>query len=111
MQNDTLLCFSISQSKILAKRITEGIYCDSLVNHLEITNLYLDEVILAKDSTITLLNKKMQLSEAQNNNQQKVINHLKSNVLMNQQALNRQRTQKKVLSVALGVAIVLILIL
>lgn len=104
INNDTLFCFTIGQSKTIAKHLSNSVYCDSLEIEY-ITNIdLLREINSTKDITITDQEHKIgNLSSIIDNNSQS-INGLLKVIQKKDKKLRRSRSHKKLLTLGLAIA-------
>ena len=107
LNGDTLFCFTIPQSKEIAKRIQSNAYCDSLmVEQQELVEL-LDELNTTKDSITTGLEKKVWNLEQMNQNQGDNIELLERTLEVKDKKLKKSKTHKILLGIGLGLMTIL----
>jgi len=104
IENDTLFCFTIGQSKTIAKHLANSVYCDSLEIEY-ITNIdLLREINSTKDITIANQEHKLSnLSSIIDNNSQS-INGLLKVIQKKDKKLRRSRSHKKLLTLGIAIA-------
>lgn len=106
IKNDTLFCFTVSQSKTIARHLANSAYCDTLeIGYITYIEL-LRKINSTKDNTITQLQHKINnLNSIVDNNTQSIEN-LNKVVEIKDKKLRRSGRHKKLLTlglVALGV--------
>lgn len=84
--NDTLFCFTLSQSRNIAKTLEQGRYCDSLLLQTEQQSRQLSDLLFISDSSL-------QVSQNKITNQEVMLRNNKTELAMVN--LNLQQTEKK----------------
>jgi len=104
IENDTLFCFTIGQSKTIARHLTNSAYCDSLEGEY-VTNIKrLNEINKVKDTTIIQLQHKIiNLNSIADNNSQS-IEKLQDIVKIKDRKLRNSRFHKTLLIIGGGIA-------
>ncbi len=104
IKNDTLFCFTIGQSKTIARHLTNSAYCDSLEGEY-VTNIErLNEINKVKDTTIIQLQHKINnLNSIADNNTQS-IEKLQDLVEIKDRKLRHSRFHKTLLIIGGGIA-------
>lgn len=110
IDEDTVFCFTIGQSKEIAKRIESGIYKDSIATRLEAENSRLHLITQKQDSTIQTLETKMANLDTINMNQETGIGLLNETIQTQKQKIKRGKWHKTLLGIGLGILTVLAII-
>ena len=110
VNHDTVFCFTINQSKMLAKRIELGRYCDSLTVKQQKLVKLLESISQTKDSINTGLERKVILLEQIKQNQGENIQLLKATIKKKDKKLKKSKVQKILLVVGLGLMAVLAIV-
>jgi len=104
IENDTLFCFTIGQSKTIARHLTKSAYCDSVESEYERKIALLNKINNAKDITIINLEGKIiNLNLIVDNNDQS-IGTLQKLVATKDKKLRNSRIGKKLLTLGLAIA-------
>ncbi len=104
IENDTLFCFTIGQSKTIARHLTNSAYCDSLEIEY-VTNIELLKGINStKDITISQLQHKINNLNLIADNNLQSIESLRGLVEIKDKKLRHSGTHKKLLTLALVIA-------
>ena len=103
IDNDTVFCFTISQSREIAKRIESGLYKDSIASRLEQENTRLHLIALKKDTAISSLETKVLNLDSINRNQEVNIELLNTTIRAKDRKIKRSKFQKALLGIGLGV--------
>ena len=110
INEDTVFCFTIVQSKEIAKRIESGIYQDSIATRLELENSRLHLITQKQDSTIQSLEAKMTNLDTINRNQEVNIELLNNTITVQQQKIRRGKWHKTLLGIGLGILTVIAIV-
>ncbi len=108
--NDTFLCFNLAQSRLLAKELLRGRYCDSIASANEKKIGQLCDLSQVKDSTIHFLKQQVTVQDCALEKSDQIIQQQdqKITVLSLQlKGTRRQRTVLIVCSVLLAVSLAL----
>jgi hypothetical protein len=98
---DTLFCFTISQSKLLAKTVEAGVYCDSVGKKLQEEISLFDQLTCSQDSSFHVLLSAQKNSEKIISNQEEIISDLKQQLATAKKQCRIERRQKRIM--ALGI--------
>ncbi len=107
IDSDTVFCFTINQSKEIAKHIASGISKDSIVNRLELESSKLFLVTQKQDSTIHFLEVMQGNLNTINQNQKNHIGLLNNTINDQQRKIKRSRFHKILLGVGMGIMTVI----
>lgn len=110
LNGDTLFCFTISQSKEIAKRIQSNTYCDSLILEQQELVELLDKLNTTKDSITTGLEKKVWNLEQMNQNQENNIELLEKSLEVKDKKLKKSKAHKILLGIGLGLMTTLVIV-
>lgn len=110
INEDTVFCFTIGQSKEIAKRIESGTYKDSIAARLELENSRLHLIAQKKDTTISSLETKVGNLDTINRNQEVNIELLNDTIKSQQRKIKRSKFQKALLSIGIGIVTVIAII-
>ena len=110
INEDTVFCFTIGQSKEIAKRIESGTYKDSIATRLELENSRLHLVVQNKDSTIYSLESKVDNLDTINRNRQVNIGLLNTTIQSQERKIRRGKFHKTLLAVGLGIITIIAII-
>ncbi|MCB9448701.1 MAG: hypothetical protein H6585_10190 [Flavobacteriales bacterium] len=100
IDGDTVFCFSIEQSRIIAKHLEKGKYCDSLVVQHEQNEKVLKEAVAVKDSTIEKLESKTENLNSIIDNDRESMEHMKRTIDIKDKEIRKQKFHKRILGVA-----------
>lgn len=103
IDSDTFFCFTINQSKEIAKHIASGISKDSIVNRLELESSKLFLVTQKQDSTIHFLEVMQGNLNTINQNEKNHIGLLTNTINDQQRTIKRSRFHKVLLGVGMGI--------
>jgi hypothetical protein len=92
---DTLFCFTIPQSKVIAKQLENSTYCDSVLTKTENEIELLNQLQVAKDSSILVLKMKMDNQQFIIGNQHGVIGNLNMDLKQSEKKYRNERWQKR----------------
>lgn len=92
---DTLFCFTLPQSKIIAKHMENARYCDSILKKTECEVEFLNQLQSIKDSSISTLTMKAGNRQSLIANQEKQITNLNTELIKTQKDVRRARWQKR----------------
>ena len=102
LNNDTLFCFSLSQSRELAKLLVSGAYNDSIAQSLSKENKRLYTVLDNKERQINNLNLKVTFTNQIVENQKENLRSLEGYLEQRDKKLKRVKRQKKWMLVGLA---------
>ncbi len=102
LNNDTLFCFSLSQSRELAKLLVSGVYADSIAQSLSKENKRLYTVLDNKERQINNLNLKVTFTNQIVENQKENLRSLEGYLEQRDKKLKRVKRQKKWMLVGLA---------
>ncbi len=92
---DTLFCFTIPQSKVIAKHLENSTYCDSVLIQTENEVELLNQLQAVNDSSILVLTMKTGNQQHIINNQEGVIQNLNTNLKQAEKKYRNERWQKR----------------
>lgn len=96
MQNkDTLFCFTIPQSKVIAKHLENSTYCDSVLTKTENEVELLNQLQMANDSSQMVLKMKTDNQQYIISNQEGVIGNLNVDLKQSEKKYRNERWQKR----------------
>ena len=107
LDGDTVFCFTIPQSKEIAKRIEANQWCDSMMVEQEIMVDLLNHSIEVKDSVAVHLKGKMRNLEVINQNQETNMNYLNESLKLKDEKLKKSKVHKVLLGIGLGLMTIL----
>jgi hypothetical protein len=107
LDGDTSFCFTITQSKQIAKKIVSNNYCDSVTIVQDEKIGLLNALTENKDSTITNLKWKIVNLNTMQKNNKTSIGHYEKTIATQKKLLKRSQFHKMLLSVGLGVVTVI----
>ncbi|MBL4574826.1 MAG: hypothetical protein JKY51_01840 [Opitutaceae bacterium] len=107
IDTNIVFCFTISQSKEIAKRIASGAYKDSIATRLELESSRLFLVTQKQDSTIYFLELKQGNMNTMSQNQKVHIGLLNNTINDQQHKIKRSRFHKILLGVGMGIMTVI----
>lgn len=107
LHGDTLFCFSIPQSKEIAKRLQANTYCDSVVSEQEKLVGLFEELKQTEDSINCQLETKILNLEQINQNQGNNIQLLEKTITVKDQKLKKSKAHKILLGIGLGLMTIL----
>ena len=102
LNNDTLFCFSLSQSRELAKLLVSGVYADSIAQSLSKENKRLYTVLDNKERQINNLNLKVTFTNHIVENHKENLRSLEGYLEQRDKKLKRVKRQKKWMLVGLA---------
>lgn len=103
LNEDTIFCFTIAQSKQIAQKIATTHYCDSVVTVQEEKIGLLNTLTVNKDSMITHLKWKMTNLHIIQQNNELSMGHYEKTIQLQEKLLKRSKFHKVLLSIGLGV--------
>lgn len=103
INEDTVFCFTIGQSKEIAKRIESGTYKDSIATRLELENSRLHLLAQKKDTTISSLEAKVSNLDTINRNQVVNIELLNTTIQSQERKIRRGKFHKTLLGIGLAI--------
>ena len=92
---DTLFCFTIPQSKVIAKHLENGRYCDSVLTKTENEIDLLNQLQTVNDSSMLILKMKTENQQSIISNQDAVIGNLNNDLKQADRKFRRERWQKR----------------
>lgn len=92
---DTLFCFTMPQSKIIAKHLENSMYCDSVLVKTENEVELLNQLQAVNDSSILVLKMKTDNQQYIINNQERVIGNLNADMKQSEKKYRNERWQKR----------------
>lgn len=92
---DTLFCFTIPQSKVIAKHLENSTYCDSVLTQTENEVELLNQLQAVNDSSILVLTMKTGNQQHIINNQEGVIQNLNTDLKQSEKKYRNERWQKR----------------
>lgn len=96
LQNkDTLFCFTIPQSKVIAKHLENSTYCDSVLTQTENEVDLLNQLQAVNDSSILILKMKTDNQQSIITNQDAVIGNLNNDLKQSEKKFRREQWQKR----------------
>jgi hypothetical protein len=107
LDGDTLFCFTIPQSKVLAKQIQSNTYCDSLIGEQEVLIGLLEKSGITKDNINNQLETKIVNLNTINQNQDSETQLLEKYLEVKEKKLKRSKTHRVLLSIGLGIMTIL----
>ena len=107
LDGDTVFCFTIPQSKEIAKRIEANQWCDSMIIEQEIMAELLNHSIEVKDSLAFHLKGKLKNMEVINQNQETNLDYLNESLKVKDEKLKKSKVHKVLLSIGLGLMTIL----
>lgn len=107
VNDDTLFCFSIPQSKELAKLVVKGVYNDSLAHALGSENRRLYALLEGKDQVIHNLDVKQDLTHQMAENHKENLRSIEGILEVRNKELKQKKRDKRWMAVGLvGLAII-----
>lgn len=103
IEKDTSFCFTLQQSRSVAKALQELQYQDSLVVAYELENKGLKRLISIKDNSIDKLQLQLVNFRQINSNHENQMRLLEQTIQVQDQRLKRSKTQKALLSIGVGI--------
>lgn len=107
LDGDTIFCFTIPQSKEIAKRIEANKWYDSVIVEQEIVVDLLNQSIVVKDSLAFQLKGKLNNLEVINQNQETNLDYLNESLKVKDEKLKKSKVHKVLLSIGLGLMTIL----
>ena len=107
LDGDTIFCFTIPQSKEIAKRIEANQWCDSVIVEQEIVVELLNQSIEVKDSLAFQLKGKLKNLEVINQNQETNLDYLNESLKVKDEKLKKSKVHQVLLSIGLGLMTIL----
>ncbi len=92
---DTLFCFTIPQSKVIAKHLENSTYCDSVLTQTENEVDLLNQLQVVKDSSILVLKMKTENQQYIIGNQDGIIRNLNTDLKRSEKKYRNERWQKR----------------
>lgn len=92
---DTLFCFTIPQSKVIAKHLENSRYCDSVLIQTERQVELLNQLQAVNDSSILIMKMKMENQQTMLTNNQTVIGDLNVKLEQSEKKFKNERWQKR----------------
>lgn len=104
---DTLFCFTIPQSKVIAKHLENSRYCDSVLTQTENEVELLNQLQTVKDSSLLIMKMKTENQQTMMINQNAVIGDLNLKLEQTEKKLKSERWQKRLFAAGFFVMTVL----
>lgn len=92
---DTLFCFTIPQSKVIAKHLENSTYCDSVLIQTENEVNQLNQLQAVNDSSIMVLKMKTENQQYIIGNQDGIIQNLNTDLKRSEKKYRNERWQKR----------------
>lgn len=92
---DTLFCFTIPQSKVIAKHLENSTYCDSVLTQTENEVDLLNQLQAVNDSSILVLKMKTENQQYIIGNQDGIIQNLNTDLKRSEKKYRNERWQKR----------------
>lgn len=92
---DTVFCFTIPQSKIIAKHLENSRYCDSLLIQTESEVELLNQLHAVKDSALLIMKMKTENQQYIIGNQEGIIQNLNTDLKRTEKRYRNERWQKR----------------
>jgi hypothetical protein len=92
---DTLFCFTIQQSKVIAKHLENSRYCDSVLIQTENQVELLNQLQAVNDSSILIMKMKTENQQIMLANNQNVIGDLNLKLQQSEKKFKNERWQKR----------------
>ncbi len=92
---DTLFCFTIQQSKVIAEHLENSTYCDSVLIQTENEVELLNQLQIVNDSSIMVLKMKTENQQYIIGNQDGIIQNLNTNLKRSEKKYRNERWQKR----------------
>lgn len=92
---DTLFCFTIPQSKVIAKHLENSTYCDSVLIQTENEVELLNQLQTVNDSSILVLKIKTENQQGIISNQHGIIQNLNIDLNRSEKKYRNERWQKR----------------
>lgn len=92
---DTLFCFTIQQSKAIAKHLENSHYCDSVLIQTENQVELLNQLQAVNDSSMLIMKMKTENQQTMIDNQQAVIGDLNLKLKQTEKKVKNERWQKR----------------
>lgn len=92
---DTLFCFTIPQSKVIAKHLENSTYCDSVLVKTENEVELLNQLQMINDSSLLVLKMKTDNQQYIISNQKGVIGNLNMDLKQSEKKYRNERWQKR----------------
>jgi hypothetical protein len=96
---DTVFCFTIPQSKVIAKHLQNSRYCDSVLVQTENEVELLNQLQAVNDSSLLIMKMKTENQQTVILNQESVIGDLHLEVQQTEKKLKSERWQKRLFAV------------
>lgn len=104
---DTLFCFTMPQSKVIAKHMENSRYCDSVLTQTENEVELLNELQMVKDSSLLIMKMKTENQQTMIQNQEAVIGDLNLKLEQTEKKFKGERWQKRLFAAGFFVMTVL----
>lgn len=92
---DTLFCFTVPQSKVIAKHLQNSIYCDSVLTQTENEVELLNQIQVVNDSSILILKMKTENQQSIISNKEGEIGNLNIKLEQTEKKFKSERWQKR----------------
>lgn len=96
---DTLFCFTIQQSKAIAKHLENSRYCDSVLIQTENQVELLNQLQVVNDSSLLIMKMKTENQQTMIDNQQAVIGDLNLKLNQTERKVKNERWQKRLFAI------------
>ena len=104
---DTLFCFTIPQSKVIAKHLESSRYCDSVLVQTDNEVELLNQLQAVKDSSLLIMKMKTENQQTMLANQDGVIGDMNLKLEQTEKKLKGERWQKRLFAAGFFVMTVL----
>lgn len=93
--SDTLFCFTVPQSKVIAKHLQNSVYCDSVLVQTENVVELLNQLQVVNDSSILVFKMKTENQQSIMSNQEGEIGNLNIKLKQTEKKYKSERWQKR----------------
>ena len=107
---DTLFCFTIPQSKVIAKHLENSRYCDSVLTQTENEVELLNQLQAIKDSSLLIMKMKTENQQSIITNQDVQIGNLNIDLKQSEKKFRQERWQKRLFATGTFIFAVLTII-
>lgn len=104
---DTLFCFNIQQSKVIAKHLENSRYCDSVLVQTENQVELLNQLQAVNDTSLLIMKMKTENQQAMIVNQEAVVGDLNLKLEQTEKKFKSERWQKRLFAAGFFVMTVL----
>jgi len=109
LNKDTLFCFTINQSKVIAGYMEAGIWCDSLMVEQHQWAKLFNQTIAVNDSLVDGLEQKINNMVLLYKNQQTSMDILTKTITLQERKIKRSKAHKLLLGVGMGIMTVVLI--